>query len=154
MLAIGPDFADAALICKGGHLHYGGSGFYSNRLEAEASAIQPAPHKPAPHQGGYLWRKLVSPKCFLTRSNCTVRVPRPEMVGAASCEVGHVTQRKVMPKPSLSRPPPKPQPSATAYKKSSTATDGFLTRASAAGTAADAGPTPAPKCCCPRLGIA
>jgi hypothetical protein len=38
MLAIGPDFADAALICKGGHL--GGSGFYSNRLEAEASAIQ------------------------------------------------------------------------------------------------------------------
>ena len=40
MLAIGPDFADAALICKGGHLHYGGSGFYSNRLEAEASAIQ------------------------------------------------------------------------------------------------------------------
>jgi hypothetical protein len=40
MLAIGPDFADAALICKGGHLYYGGSGFYSNRLEAEASAIQ------------------------------------------------------------------------------------------------------------------
>jgi len=61
--------------------------------------------------------QLVSPKCFLTRSNCTVRVPRPEMVGAASCEVGHVTQRKVMPKPSLSRPPPKPQPSATTYKK-------------------------------------
>ena len=40
MLAIGPDFADAALICKGGHLYYGGSGFYSNRLEAKASAIQ------------------------------------------------------------------------------------------------------------------
>jgi hypothetical protein len=52
MLAIGPDFADAALICKGGHLYYGGRGFYSNRLEPEASAIQSL----APHQGGYLWR--------------------------------------------------------------------------------------------------
>jgi hypothetical protein len=82
-------------------------------------------YKPGAASSRLPMAQLVSPKCFLTRSNCTVRVPRPEMVGAASCEVGHVTQRKVMPKPSLSRPPPKPQPSATAGKKSSTAADGF-----------------------------
>jgi hypothetical protein len=32
--------AQAALICKDGYLHYGGSGLYANRLEAEASAIE------------------------------------------------------------------------------------------------------------------
>ncbi len=32
--------AQAALICKDGHLHYGGSEFYANRLQAEASAIE------------------------------------------------------------------------------------------------------------------
>jgi hypothetical protein len=48
------------------------------------------------------------------------QVPRPEMVGAASCEVGHATQRKVMPKPILSRPPPP--------TKSSTSADRLLNR--------------------------
>jgi hypothetical protein len=40
MATIIPHHAEAALICKSGHLHYGGSGFYANRLPAEASAIQ------------------------------------------------------------------------------------------------------------------
>jgi hypothetical protein len=40
MPAIIPGLAEAALICKIGHLHYGGSGFHANRLQAEASAIQ------------------------------------------------------------------------------------------------------------------
>jgi hypothetical protein len=31
MLAIAPQAADAALICIGGHLHYGGSEFHANR---------------------------------------------------------------------------------------------------------------------------
>jgi hypothetical protein len=39
MLAIGPQAADAARICTGGHLHYGGSEFHANRSEAAASAI-------------------------------------------------------------------------------------------------------------------
>ena len=38
-LAIAPQAAHSALICKSGHLHYGGSEFHTNRLEAEASAI-------------------------------------------------------------------------------------------------------------------
>jgi hypothetical protein len=40
MLTIVSPSAQAALICKDGRLHYGGSGFYSNRQEAEASAIE------------------------------------------------------------------------------------------------------------------
>ena len=40
MLAVAPRAADAALICVGGHLHYGGSEFHANRSEAEASAIE------------------------------------------------------------------------------------------------------------------
>jgi len=40
VLAIAPHVAEAALICKSGHLYYGGSEFYTNRLQAEASAIQ------------------------------------------------------------------------------------------------------------------
>jgi hypothetical protein len=40
MLVIVPRFAEAAMICKSGHLYYGGSEFYANRLQAEASAIQ------------------------------------------------------------------------------------------------------------------
>ena len=45
-----PQFAQAALICKDGHLHYGGSEFYTNRLQAEASAIQAWRHiKAATH---------------------------------------------------------------------------------------------------------
>jgi hypothetical protein len=40
MLAIGPHSAEAALICKSGHLYYGGSEFHANRLEAEASGIE------------------------------------------------------------------------------------------------------------------
>jgi hypothetical protein len=40
MLTIAPASAQAALICKDGRLHYGGSGFYSNRQEAEAIAIE------------------------------------------------------------------------------------------------------------------
>lgn len=39
MLAIAPQAADAARICKGGHLYYGGSEFHAHRSEAEASAI-------------------------------------------------------------------------------------------------------------------
>jgi hypothetical protein len=38
-LAIAPAFAKQPLICKGGHVHYGGSEFHANRLQAEASAI-------------------------------------------------------------------------------------------------------------------
>jgi hypothetical protein len=37
--ASAPLSAQAALICKSGHLYYGGSEFYANRLQAEASAI-------------------------------------------------------------------------------------------------------------------
>jgi hypothetical protein len=40
MLTVVPPSAQAALICKDGRLHYGGSGFYSDRQEAEASAIE------------------------------------------------------------------------------------------------------------------
>ena len=40
VLAIAPRVAEAALICKSGHLYYGGSEFHANRLQAEASAIQ------------------------------------------------------------------------------------------------------------------
>jgi len=40
ILSTVPHFAEAALICKDGHLLYGGSGFYANRLQAENSAIQ------------------------------------------------------------------------------------------------------------------
>ena len=39
MLAIASASAKPALICKGGHLHYGGSELHANRLEAEVSAI-------------------------------------------------------------------------------------------------------------------
>jgi hypothetical protein len=38
-LAIAPISAKEPLICKSGHLHYGGSEFHANRLQAEASAI-------------------------------------------------------------------------------------------------------------------
>jgi hypothetical protein len=38
-LAIGPQTAHSALICKSGHLYYGGSEFHANRSEAQASAI-------------------------------------------------------------------------------------------------------------------
>jgi hypothetical protein len=81
------------------------------RAEAAPGKVKGAPRDPAECEV----------RCRYHRGSgsvdATVRVPRPEMVGAASCEVGHVTQRKVMPKSSLSRPPPKPQPSATTYKK-------------------------------------
>ena len=40
VLAMMPRFAEAALICKSGHLYYGGSEFHAKRLQAEASAIQ------------------------------------------------------------------------------------------------------------------
>jgi hypothetical protein len=40
ILTIASLSAQAALICKDGYLHHGGSGFYANRLEAEASAIE------------------------------------------------------------------------------------------------------------------
>lgn len=39
MLAIAPQGADAALICKSGHLYYGGSEFHADRSQARASAI-------------------------------------------------------------------------------------------------------------------
>ncbi|MBV9427314.1 MAG: hypothetical protein JO084_06305 [Bradyrhizobiaceae bacterium] len=39
MLLIAPEAADAARICKNGHLHYGGSAFHADRAEAQASAI-------------------------------------------------------------------------------------------------------------------
>src|SRR5215469_5152810 len=39
-LSMRPPPAGAALICKNGFLHYGGSGFYAQRLQAEASAIE------------------------------------------------------------------------------------------------------------------
>ena len=34
-----PPSAEAALICSNGFLHYGGSGFFADRAQAEASAI-------------------------------------------------------------------------------------------------------------------
>jgi hypothetical protein len=40
MLTTAPPSAEAALICKDGQLHYGGSGFYANRVQAEASAVR------------------------------------------------------------------------------------------------------------------
>jgi len=40
MLATASPSAAAALICKNGQLHYGGSGFYANRVQAEASAVR------------------------------------------------------------------------------------------------------------------
>lgn len=46
-----PHLAEAALICKSGHLHYAGSGFYANRLQAEASAIQAWRHIKADTHG-------------------------------------------------------------------------------------------------------
>ncbi len=39
ILTIAPQSADGALICKSGHLYYGGSEFHANRSEARASAI-------------------------------------------------------------------------------------------------------------------
>ena len=39
MLGIASASAKPALICKDGHVHYGGSEFHANRLEAQASAI-------------------------------------------------------------------------------------------------------------------
>jgi hypothetical protein len=81
--------AQAALICKDGHLHYGGSEFYANRLQAEASAIE-------------AWRRVKAdsvgarapPKCFLRVNSCIVLGLRPERAGAASCEAATVTRRK------------------------------------------------------------
>jgi hypothetical protein len=41
LLTIGvSDSASAARICKGGHVHYGGSEFHHNKLQAEASAVR------------------------------------------------------------------------------------------------------------------
>lgn len=40
VLAAAPRAADAALICSGGHLHYGGSEFHASRSEATASAVE------------------------------------------------------------------------------------------------------------------
>lgn len=40
ILAIAPRAAEAALICSGGHLHYGGSEFHASRSEATASAVE------------------------------------------------------------------------------------------------------------------
>ena len=40
MLLTEPPSADAALICKNGFLHYGGSGFHADRSQSEASAIE------------------------------------------------------------------------------------------------------------------
>jgi hypothetical protein len=39
VLAIAPQTANAAPICKSGHLYYGGSEFHANRSKARASAI-------------------------------------------------------------------------------------------------------------------
>jgi hypothetical protein len=39
MLAIAPQTAHSARICKSGHLYYSGSEFRANRSEAQASAI-------------------------------------------------------------------------------------------------------------------
>lgn len=38
-LAIAPISAKQPLICKDGHLHYGGSEFHTDKLKAQASAI-------------------------------------------------------------------------------------------------------------------
>jgi hypothetical protein len=40
LLAVVSDSASAARICKDGHVYYSGSGFYRNRLQAEASAVR------------------------------------------------------------------------------------------------------------------
>jgi hypothetical protein len=39
ILAIAPQTAHSAPICKSGHLYYGGSEFHANRSEARASAV-------------------------------------------------------------------------------------------------------------------
>ena len=39
MLTVAPQSAEAARICKAGHLYYGGSEFHADRSEAQASAI-------------------------------------------------------------------------------------------------------------------
>jgi hypothetical protein len=39
MLGLTPQAAEAARICKAGHIYYGGSEFHAHRSEAEASAI-------------------------------------------------------------------------------------------------------------------
>jgi len=39
MLAMAPQAADAARICKGGRLYYSGSEFHADRSEAVASAV-------------------------------------------------------------------------------------------------------------------
>jgi hypothetical protein len=88
MLTIESPSAQAALICKDGRLHYGGSGFYSNRQEAEASAIE-------------AWRRVRAgsvgasraAKMFPKANSCTVLGLRPEKAGAASCEGATVTRR-------------------------------------------------------------
>jgi hypothetical protein len=66
VLAIAPRPTEAALICESGHLHYGRSEFYANRLQAVASL--------APHQGGYLW-------CYA----CCQYVPRKEAITLCTC---------------------------------------------------------------------
>src|SRR5215472_11346358 len=40
LIAMPPPTAEAARICKAGHIYYAGSEFHANRLQAEASAVR------------------------------------------------------------------------------------------------------------------
>jgi hypothetical protein len=68
-----PHLAEAALICKSGHLHYAGSGFYANRLQAEASAIQ-------------AWRHIKADTHGATRA--ASMFPEPELLLGAAATTG------------------------------------------------------------------
>lgn len=72
-LTIGPVFSREPLICKSGHLHYGGSEFHANRLQAEASAID-------------AWRRIRAASGGPTHADTTF--PRKEQLHCARATTG------------------------------------------------------------------
>jgi hypothetical protein len=70
--------AEAALICKNGFLHYGGSGFHADRLQAEANAIEAQAQN-------------ARPQYSLQATKCSAFGQRGEKDGVASCGAVTVT---------------------------------------------------------------
>jgi hypothetical protein len=72
ILSTAPHFAEAASICKDGHMLYGGSGFYANRLKAENSAIQ-------------AWRRIKA----ASNAHAETMFPEKEQLHCARPATGH-----------------------------------------------------------------
>jgi hypothetical protein len=88
MLAIAPRAADAALICVGGHLHYGGSEFHANRSEAEASAINAWRRVKATSEGAARAARMFPPKEQLHCERATTKEGWRCFVRGGPCHKG------------------------------------------------------------------